>query len=421
MAPMSFHRPRSQTELLPFRRGLVMRALGCFAMLLVLPLAALASDVAPESPRPARSLTYQNERIDSAPWSTHVVKMAFDDPSLELRSTLARGTILGLSRLSEQALAIPASVGTPLAGVNGDFYERDFSRYAGDPRGLQIVDGELVSSPARAAGYCAFWIDAEGRPRAADVTSKFVASLPDGQKLDFSLNEDRRSSDAVLYTPTLGRSTKTSGGVEVILERNGPEPWLPLRIGENYTAKVREVRQTGDTTLARETLVLSFGPRLATNLATLTPGALVALSTATTPELRGARTAIGGGAIITQGGRAAKIEKPRSSAGLNSYTISSMFERHPRAAVGWNKTHLFLVEVDGRQRGLSVGMTLAELGAYMAKLGCEEAINLDGGGSATFWYRGRVVNSPCDGTERPIANGLVVIRKAGMKSNTARP
>lgn len=96
---------------------------------------------------------------------------------------------------------------------------------------------------------------------------------------------------------------------------------------------------------------------------------------------------------------------------MGGYATSSMFDRHPRAAVGWSKTHFYLVEVDGRQGDLSVGMTLAELGDYMAKLGCEEAINLDGGASATCWYRGRVVNSPCNGSERTIANGLVVVRK----------
>ena len=100
---------------------------------------------------------------------------------------------------------------------------------------------------------------------------------------------------------------------------------------------------------------------------------------------------------------------------MNSFSTRSMFERHPRSAVGFNQTHIFLVEVDGRQRGLSVGMTLEELGAYMAGIGCDEAINLDGGGSATFWYRGRVVNSPCDGSERPVANGLIVLRKAAAK------
>ena len=93
-----------------------------------------------------------------------------------------------------------------------------------------------------------------------------------------------------------------------------------------------------------------------------------------------------------------------------SYEFSSMLERHPRTAVGWNQEYLYLVTVDGRQETLSVGMTLDELGEYLVGLGCTEAINLDGGGSATLWYGGKVRNSPCDGEERPIANAIVVLR-----------
>jgi hypothetical protein len=335
--------------------------------------------------------------------------MARNDPTLELRSTLARGTVLGLGRLSDQALAIPAGAGTPLAGVNGDFYDR--GRFAGDPRGLQIVDGELVSGPASADGYCAFWIDAGGNPHTADVASRFMATLPDGKAFSFGLNEERGSAEVVLYTPTLGHATRTTGGRELVLEKSGRGGWLPLRVGETYAARVREVRDAGNTPLATDILVLSFGPRLTTNVAMLATGSIITLSTATEPDVRGARTAIGGGTIITREGKAAKIVRPKPTPGLNSYTINSMFERHPRAAVGWNESHIYLVEVDGRQRRLSVGMTLAELGAYMARIGCDEAITLDGGGSATFWYRGRVVNSPCDGSERPVANGLMVVRK----------
>ena len=73
---------------------------------------------------------------------------------------------------------------------------------------------------------------------------------------------------------------------------------------------------------------------------------------------------------------------------------------------------MFHVEVDGRQSGLSVGMTLPELAAYMQKLGCEQAMNLDGGGSATLWVCGNVMNSPSEGQERPGANTLVVFRRA---------
>jgi exopolysaccharide biosynthesis protein len=56
-------------------------------------------------------------------------------------------------------------------------------------------------------------------------------------------------------------------------------------------------------------------------------------------------------------------------------------------------------------------MTFPELANYMANLGCDEAINLDGGGSATLWVFGNVLNNPSEGKERPAANALVVLRK----------
>lgn len=376
---------------------------------LVLGIAADRERLVAAAPAKDAGISYKNDRIKDGPWSTHVVMIDRNDPSLEVRATLAKGTVLGLSTVAEQALDIPPSVGTPLAGVNGDFYEREGSSYPGDPRGIQIVEGDLVSEPTGNASYCAFWIDDKGQPHIDDVKPQFSATLPDGKSYKFGLNEERRPSDVVLYTPTLGRATRARGGRELVLERKEGSPWVPLRAGETYVARVREVNDAGNTKLDKNTCVLSFGPRVATNAAAIEPGAEIKLSLATTPDLRSARTAISGGSIITKGGKQTKIEKPR---GVGGYSASSMFERHPRSAVGFSKTHIYLVEVDGRQRGLSVGMTLEELGEYMAKIGCDEAINLDGGGSATFWYRGRVVNSPSDGGDRPVANSLIVLRKA---------
>jgi exopolysaccharide biosynthesis protein len=86
-------------------------------------------------------------------------------------------------------------------------------------------------------------------------------------------------------------------------------------------------------------------------------------------------------------------------------------KREPRTAIGWNDKHFFFVVVDGRQNKLSVGMSFPELAAYFVKLGCQRAMNLDGGGSATFWVRGQVMNSPCYGHERPMANALVLVQK----------
>ena len=67
--------------------------------------------------------------------------------------------------------------------------------------------------------------------------------------------------------------------------------------------------------------------------------------------------------------------------------------------------------VDGRQVDLSNGMTFAEQAKMMQDFGCTEALNIDGGGSSTFWLGGKIMNSPSDGRERSIANGLIVVQK----------
>ena len=66
-------------------------------------------------------------------------------------------------------------------------------------------------------------------------------------------------------------------------------------------------------------------------------------------------------------------------------------------------------------------MTLDELANFLVRLGCSEAINLDGGGSATLWFDGKVRNRPCDGYERNIANALVVVSKTNRVTLDNRP
>jgi hypothetical protein len=364
-------------------------------------------------------VSYQNDRVKTGPWSIHIVKMDRNEPSLELHSILATTQVLGLSTTSEQAMSVPASWGTVLAAVNGDFYKREDSSYAGDPRGLQIVEGEVVSAPTEGS---VFWIDAAGEPHATNVISAFKVTWPDGTIWPIGLNEERLRGGAVLYTPTLGKTTRNHGrGLEMVLEQSGDGPWLPLQIGETYTAKVRQAKEGGNTSLTPGTMVLSVDGLLASNVSNPSIGAVLKISMETVPSLKGARTAIGGGPVVTRQGKAMEIERPSNGLAGFDYTLRSRFERHPRSVMGWNDTHYFLGEVDGRQRGLSVGMTLKELGSYMAKIGCDTAMSLDGGGSATFWYRGRVVNNPCDGTERPVANSLAVVRKPKPEAKPGSP
>lgn len=84
-------------------------------------------------------------------------------------------------------------------------------------------------------------------------------------------------------------------------------------------------------------------------------------------------------------------------------------DRHPRSVLGYNEEYIFLICIDGRQEGAD-GMSLEDVQTLLEYLGCQSAINLDGGGSSTLWMKGKgIVNSPSDPVgPRPIANGIVL-------------
>lgn len=350
-------------------------------------------------------VTHVNDRISRGPWSIHVTKIDRSRKDLGFFASLATGKVLGVARISEQAEAVPPEIGVPVAGVNGDFYERGNRTYAGDPRGLQIVNGELVSGTSTAC----VWFDSEDNPHVDDVKGDFRITWPDGHQTAFGLDEQRQPNMIVLYTPTYGDSTRAHGGRDIILEKDGDGPWLPLQAGQTYHARVRAVQPAADTELTSNTMVLSIGPAALSSLAEVAVGAGLQISTATDPDLKGVRTAIGGGpALIKDGKPFSRTIAPPGAFG--DYSERSKYERHPRSAIGWSPSHLYLVTVDGRQPGLSVGMTLAELADYMVKLGCTDGMNFDGGASASMWVSGEIVNSPCQG-ERPVASALFVVRK----------
>ena len=94
-------------------------------------------------------------------------------------------------------------------------------------------------------------------------------------------------------------------------------------------------------------------------------------------------------------------------------TASAQFDsditrgRYPRAALGISERELIAVVCDGRSDTDS-GMTLAELATLMRGLGAREAINLDGGGSASLIAGGVLRNCPREEHGLPLDGGRPV-------------
>ena len=374
--------------------------------------AANTREIRPVPSKSEPGLVYTNVVIPTEPWSIHVLKIDRSQKDLTFASAHAGTKVLGVSYIRDQAAGLPRELGRAVAAVNGDFYMRDNPNYAGDPRGLQIVNGELISSPDTVC----VWFDAEGNPHLDDVKNDFNVTWPDGRKTPLALNQQRTGPPvllpnvSVLFTPTYGLLTKVRGTRELILEKDGDGPWLPLQIGQTYRTRIREISTGGNTRLAPDTMVLSLAPQIVNDLSDLAPGAVLQISTATTPNLKGVKVAMGGGPAVVKDGKPAFTALTAPPEVARDWSQRSKYERHPRTAVGWSPTHFYLVIVDGRQPQLSMGMKLAELANFFVDLGCTEAMNLDGGKSAQMWMNGRIMNSPCQG-EDTVASSLVVVRK----------
>ena len=90
---------------------------------------------------------------------------------------------------------------------------------------------------------------------------------------------------------------------------------------------------------------------------------------------------------------------------------SSIQNSNPRTGVGIiSPYHYVFVVVDGRKEGYSKGMTLNEFSEVFQGLGCTDAYNLDGGGSSTMYFMGRVVNNPLGKNEEREISDILYIK-----------
>lgn len=99
-----------------------------------------------------------------------------------------------------------------------------------------------------------------------------------------------------------------------------------------------------------------------------------------------------GPALLENGAAITNFDNTKIDNNMGNRTIQ---DSNPRTGVGIiSPNHYVFVVVDGRKEGYSKGMTLNEFSKLFEELGCTDAYNLDGGGSSTMYFMGKVVNNP---------------------------
>jgi len=391
-----------------------LRQSSCICLIFSAFVAVHAADFAWKSAGPGiETLSLTNSRPSPVLFTAVRIARADFEKKFNLVTTLASNTVVGLEPLPAQIRGLPKELGEPVAAINGDFFVM-VGAVKGDPRGLQIAHGELVSD---ASGPAAFWIDSKGQFHGEQVQSRLEISWPGLEATAAGLNEPVGTNGMVLFTPRMGTvyrnrsannrgsvGTRTNwvmrgeGGREWLLEKSGAGPWLPLKIGKHYEARAVESFD-GFTNVPPGHLVLSLSSNAVATLPAMTNGVILKIAVRTDPDLTGIQEALGSGPMLVRDGERFEVTARMSD------------KPHPRSGIGWNDDFLILAVADGRQPGISVGVTLPEFADFMIDLGCQEAIDMDGGQSTTLMLNDAVINHPADGRPRDVANGVVVLRK----------
>jgi hypothetical protein len=117
------------------------------------------------------------------------------------------------------------------------------------------------------------------------------------------------------------------------------------------------------------------------------------------------------GPLLVHDGRsvADEAEQEGFSAGAAQFDSDITVGRYPRCALGVGDDELLAVCCDGRRSGVDAGLELAELARLMISFGAHEAINLDGGGSATLVHRGHLLNRPYSNYDQPAPESRPIV------------
>lgn len=322
------------------------------------------------------SVGYETVRVRTPAGTTgvHVVTVNPDDPGLDIRPVLAADMVTGTETTSTIATRHEAIV-----AVNGGYFGGP-----GMPLGLVVINGELLSPPLPRRSVLAF--RQGGPPMIRDF--QFAGRV--------YVQKDQWAPITAVNSPP------QPGGLALYMPQYGPLT-PPVAKGAVVRHEIVERVLANRILIPRDGYVLTAAEEDKAFLARLQPGQRLAMSLDLDPDLH-VVNALGGGPRLVKDGRA------YVPFAWEWFSSPMTWRRTARTAVGITPLgKLLLVTVDGGRQ--NTGMTLPEMGDLMAHLGAREAMNLDGGGSATMVVGGRIVNALSDGFERMVASALVVLRR----------
>ena len=287
------------------------------------------------------------------------------NPDLEIRPQTASNSKLN-SRVKIQNIISGTNA---IAAINGGY----FKPQTGVPLGALVINKEVLTGPIY--NRAAIGINEDNSYSTGKTDIKFYLK---NRKTSFeidNINQPRTlSTHSIIYTDKWGKTAPKPpkyGANAIVLNGKISGVYIdPIQIPNNgfvLSAPIKIIEKIKkERNLKLETIYPEY--------------------------FKNSKHIISGGPFLIKNGEIfidAKEEK-----------LTNIVGRNPRTLIGYTKDNeLILATVDGRE-SQSVGMSLYEAAKFMQKLGCINAINLDGGSSSVMYLKGRITNKP------PITGGI---------------
>lgn len=292
-----------------------------------------------------------------------------------------------------RVMSVAAGSVHAVAATNGDFFDITETWAAEGP---EVKNGVLRKGTNQSSTIAT--IGADRVARLADFMLQGTITIGGMQQPLAALNSEIVPTDGIdVFTPLWGDASRTLIG--------DAGPYTELIVTSGSVTAIND--QLTDTPVPDDGLVVIGRGAASTQLAGVRIGDAVAVGYAPkTDSPAPLHMGLGSGVTLVKGGQAGEFG---TEDGLK-----------PRTAIGWldGGHRLLLVAVDGGA-AFSTGITYDDLAALMVRLGAVDALMLDGGGSTEMVARVpgdagvSVTNTPSDGNERTVANGVGLFAAKG--------
>jgi exopolysaccharide biosynthesis protein len=346
-------------------------------------------------------VTYEFCQTDK-PQAIHIIRA--NPKKVIIKAFHALDDGLGREPLSSMAKRTGA-----LAAINGGFF-----KYNGTYDGLNTstlkINGDWLSMAKLTRGAIG-WKKDFSRILFDRLTLSCKLSIQGRDYPVSEFNRERSHNTSVIYNYPFHRSTLTApNGTEIVMSNN----------------RVLEIRKNkGNSKIPEGGFVYSVGKDAKINLDSIQPQSPCNINFQVIPQLTKSEEEKNGWQELDfiVGGTPLLIKDGTLISDLESEQTRKSFLKNslPRTAIGTCPDGtVVMIVVDGRDPLLSVGMSIPELQVYMKELGCTNALNLDGGGSATMTVFSQVVNYPCNShheeelnerSQRPVSDGILILPK----------